>query len=68
MPAVEPAPTRRDSRAGIPRRPLKTKIKNSSRRTSRPGRHTREGLRLTLNRWLMAYALALSCGRTVIRQ
>ena len=47
-PAVEPAPTRRDSRAAPHAGHRKTKIKNSSGRTSRRGRHTRESSRLTL--------------------
>jgi hypothetical protein len=37
QPAVEPAPTRRDSRAGTPRRTPETKINN----TSRPARQAR---------------------------
>ena len=42
---MEPAPTRRDSRAGTPRPVLKSQDQNSSRRAIRPARHTREGLR-----------------------
>jgi hypothetical protein len=65
QPAAEPAPTRRDSRAGTPRRTPETKIKTPAGQPGRPAHHTREESRLMGG--VLYHADWLGCSRSARR-